>query len=102
RDAGGPACAGAGGAGVAVSELERLSVPANLDEEALEDLATTTGGRLYDAESAGELKDVYSDTASSLGTETVHEEVVVHFVAAGLVLAAAAAAFSLAWSQRLP
>ena len=102
REAGVPVSTIAFGTGVSIIEIEGHYVPANIDKETLEELATTTGGRFYEAESTGELKDVYSDIGSSLGTETVHEEVVVHFVAAGLVLAAAAAAFSLAWSQRLP
>lgn len=90
------------GTGASIIEIDGQYVPANIDKATLERLATTTGGHFYEAESTGELKDVYTDIGSSLGTETVHEEIVVRFVAIALILAAATAATSLLWSQRLP
>ncbi|MEY9212757.1 VWA domain-containing protein [Thermobifida halotolerans] len=90
------------GTGVSIIEIEGHYVPANIDKATLEELAATTGGHFYEAESTGELRDVYSDIGSSLGSETVHEEVVTAFVGAALVLAAATAVVSLVWSQRLP
>lgn len=102
RAAGVPVSTIAFGTGVSIIEIEGHYVPANIDKETLKELAMTTGGRFYEAESTGELKDVYADIGSSLGTETVHKEIVVPFVVVALVLATATAVLSLAWSQRLP
>ncbi|TDQ50709.1 VWA domain-containing protein [Actinorugispora endophytica] len=101
-DTGVPVSTIAFGTGASIIEIDGQYVPANIDKATLERLAETTGGHFYEAESTGELKDVYADIGSSLGTETVHEEVVTQFVGIALLLAAATAATSLAWFQRLP
>ncbi|GLU48467.1 VWA domain-containing protein [Nocardiopsis ansamitocini] len=90
------------GTGASIIEIDGQYVPANIDKAALERLADTTGGHFYEAESGAELQNVYDDIGSSLGTETVHEEIVTRFVAAALLLALATAAASLTWFQRLP
>ncbi|GAA3741512.1 Ca-activated chloride channel family protein [Spinactinospora alkalitolerans] len=90
------------GTGASIIEINGQYVEANIDKDALENLATDTGGHFYEAESESELADVYNDIGSSLGTETIHEEVVAHFVGIALLLAAATATASLIWFQRLP
>lgn len=102
NDASVPVSTIAFGTGASIIEIDGQYVPANIDKATLERLAQSTNGHFYEAESTGELKDVYADIGSSLGTETVYEEIVIRFVAIALLLAAATAATSLAWFQRLP
>ncbi|WP_106582427.1 VWA domain-containing protein [Murinocardiopsis flavida] len=90
------------GTGAAIIEIHGQLVEADIDKAALERLADTTGGNFYEAESGSELSDVYDDIGSSLGTDTVDEEVVTLFVGIALLLAAATATASLLWFQRLP
>ncbi|MFC4561755.1 VWA domain-containing protein [Nocardiopsis mangrovi] len=90
------------GTGAAIIEINGEPVEADIDKEALERLAEGTGGHFYEAESEGELSDVYADIGSSLGSETVDQEIVHWFVLAALVLGTATAVTSLAWFQRLP
>jgi Ca-activated chloride channel family protein len=75
-------------------------VPA--DTDSLRGLAEDTGGQAYEAASGEELGEVYAAIGSSIGTRTERQEVSAWFVGAGLLAAAAAAAFSLAWFSRLP
>ena len=72
------------------------------DTDTLNDLAEATGGRFYNAESAGELRAVYSDIGSSIGYRTEQRDISARFIGLGLLAAVAAAAGSLAWFSRLP
>ena len=90
------------GTGAAMIEIDGYQVPADIDKEALHGLAEDTGGNFYEAESDTELDEVYTDIGSSLGTESVHEEIVTRFVMVAIVLAVATALTSLLWFQRLP
>ncbi|HCT81089.1 MAG TPA: VWA domain-containing protein [Micromonosporaceae bacterium] len=78
-------------------QLQRVPV----DREALAQLAETTGGFFYEAASAEELKRVYDDMGSSLGSRTVPVELTRWFAAAGLLLSLLAGVFSLLWTPRL-
>ncbi|MDQ1670421.1 MAG: Ca-activated chloride channel [Actinomycetota bacterium] len=77
-----------------------LRVP--VDEEALAQIATETGGVAYKAASKDELKEVYADLGSSIGYRTERREVTSWFIGFGLLAALLAAAGSLAWFSRLP
>ncbi|MBB6171823.1 Ca-activated chloride channel family protein [Nocardiopsis mwathae] len=90
------------GTGASIIEINGQPVEANIDKGALERLAQATDGHFYEAESGDELTGVYEDIGSSLGSETVHQEVVTWFVLAALLLAFATALASLLWFQRLP
>ncbi|MDE3722826.1 VWA domain-containing protein [Nocardiopsis sp. N85] len=102
RQEGVPVSTIAFGTGAAMIEIDGYQVPADIDKEALQELAQVTEGHFYEAESETELDDVYEDIGSSLGTETVHEEIVTRFVLIAILLALATAATSLLWFQRLP
>jgi len=84
---------------VTVGDRE-VSVPAN--RAALKQIADDTGGSFFEAASGKELRKVYEDIGSSVGYTTERREVSSWFVGLALVLAALAAAGSLAWSSRLP
>lgn len=90
------------GTGAAIIEINGEPVEADIDKGALEALAADTSGHFYEAQSEGELTDVYDDIGSSLGSETVDREIVTRFVLVGLVLAVAGAAASMLWGQRVP
>lgn len=77
-------------------------IPVPVDADALRELADTTGGTAYEAESDTELRGVYEDIGSSIGWRTEHREITTWVVAAGLLAALAAGAASLIWFSRLP
>ncbi|MFV2198023.1 VWA domain-containing protein [Nocardiopsis sp. LOL_012] len=101
-EAGIPVSTIAFGSGAALIEIDGYQVPADIDKEALMELADGTRGHFYEAASENELNDVYEDIGSSLGTEWVHEEIVTRFVLAALLLGLATAVTSLLWFQRMP
>jgi Ca-activated chloride channel family protein len=77
-----------------------VSVP--VDEAALEDIATATGGKAYTAATEEELADVYRDIGSSVGYITQHREIGTWFVGAAIAALLLTAALSLLWFARLP
>ena len=79
---------------------QRTKVPVNVDE--LRSLADGTGGTAYTAESANDLKSVYSDLGSTVGYDEEQTDVSYRFVGLGLVFLLIASAFSLRWFSRLP
>jgi Ca-activated chloride channel homolog len=82
------------------SGSNEFSVPVNRD--ALRDIARTTDGRFYEAESADELQSVYSNIGSSVGFRTEQREATAWFVGVALAFVLAGAAASLIWTSRLP
>jgi Ca-activated chloride channel family protein len=82
------------------SGSNEFSVPVN--REALRDIARTTDGRFYEAESADELQSVYSDIGSSVGFRTEQREATAWFVGIALAFVLAGTATSLIWTSRLP
>jgi len=90
-----------GTADAAVSvQGQAVSVP--VDTDALETLATATGGQAYTAESGSELEDVYADIGEQVGTTTERQDVSSAFAGMALLVTLGAAGGSLAWSPRLP
>jgi Ca-activated chloride channel homolog len=86
--------------GTVTIDGETVQVPADVD--ALADLAASSGGLSYRAETAAELEAVYADIGSSIGFRTEEREVTSAVLAMALLAALAAAAGSLAWFSRLP
>lgn len=76
-------------------------VPVPVNHEQLQGIAEGTGGSYYSAASAEELSSVYRDLGSQIGYTVERREISTWFVGAGLLLAFAAAAASLLWSNRL-
>jgi Ca-activated chloride channel family protein len=76
-------------------------VPVPVNHEQLQGIAEGTGGSYYAAASAEELSSVYRDLGSQIGYTVERREVTTWFVGIGLLLAFAAAAGSLLWSNRL-
>jgi len=68
-----------------------------IDDQALMQVASITGGKYYPAESAEQLESVFASLPTSLITKHEAVEVTVGFVIAGTVLAAFAVALGRAW-----
>lgn len=79
---------------------EIVQVP--VDPEALAAIADATGGKAYAAATQGQLTDVYASIGSSIGYDTVDEDVTEWFVAGALLGFVVAAGFALTWSNRIP
>jgi Ca-activated chloride channel family protein len=79
---------------------DQYSVP--VDRDALRQIADSTRGRFYEAQSADQLSAVYDDIGSSVGFRTEQREATAWFVGVGLVLVIFGAGASLIWTSRLP
>lgn len=88
--------------GVIQIEGEQGLTPVPVEEGTLRDIASITGGEFFRAESLTELEKVYADIGSTVGFETVEQEVTDRWVGIGLVLMVLSAALSLLWFSRLP
>lgn len=77
-------------------------IPVPPDRETLGAIAEYTGAESFDAQSAATLEKVYARLGSRVGREDRPREVTALWVAAGAVLLAGAAGFSLVGAPRLP
>ena len=82
--------------------VDFIPVPVPVDREALRDIAETTDGKVFEAESAEEIVSVFEDLGEGVGTRTEPREITDGLAIAALVAAALAAAGSLAWFARIP
>ena len=91
----------------AMSELRtiderKLIAIAPPDRDTLARIATVSYGGFFDAETAGRLETIYGDLGAAVATVEHRRELTVGFLAAGLVLFAAAALLGGASRSRLP
>ncbi|MBX3286092.1 MAG: VWA domain-containing protein [Actinobacteria bacterium] len=75
--------------------------PVPSDPASMAQLAEATGGRTYEATSAGALSAVYDQITTQISTVTAQVELTVPLAAAAAVALAAAVAMSMAWSPRI-
>ncbi len=87
--------------GTIVGELGDAQ-PVPVAPEPLAEIAASTGGTAFEAESLDELSMAYTDIGSVVGYEDAEKDVSGWFVGSGLALLALAGSSSLLWSQRLP
>jgi Ca-activated chloride channel family protein len=83
-------------------ERPGVQVPVPVDHGALQKIAETTKGKFFNAESQGELKDVYQDIGTSVGYTTEEKDASALFIGGALVLLMVTSGLSLAWFSRLP
>ena len=76
--------------------------PVPVDQAELRRIARISGGDSYTAASAGELKQVYKDIGSSVGTEKVDKEVTSRYAGFGLAFAILAALGMISLGARWP
>ena len=79
-----------------------MTVPVPVDREALREIAETTGGKVFEADSAEEIVSVFEDIGEGVGTRTEPREITDGLALAALLTAAVAAVGSLAWFARIP
>jgi Ca-activated chloride channel homolog len=79
---------------------QKVNVPVN--EQALAEVARTTGGESLQAETAAELTKVYENLGRSVSVEVQRQEITDWFAAIAVLLLTAAATGSLLWFGRLP
>jgi Ca-activated chloride channel family protein len=70
--------------------------------EPLQEVADTTGGDFYEADSLDELTEAYQDVNTVVGYTTEEREIGGWFIGFGLLLLGIAGLLSVLWSQRLP
>ena len=78
------------------------TIPVPPDEPTMRQIAATTGGKFYKAESAGELREAYENMGSLVSKVERKQEVTFAFLAGGLLLMLAAAAVAVITFPRLP
>ncbi|MGH9210394.1 MAG: VWA domain-containing protein [Acidimicrobiales bacterium] len=76
--------------------------PVPVAPEPLQDIAATTGGEFYAADSLDALTSAYQDVSTVVGYEDQEREIGAWFLGAGLVALGVAGLLSVVWSQRLP
>ncbi|MGZ4671219.1 MAG: VWA domain-containing protein [Ilumatobacteraceae bacterium] len=69
------------------------------DEATLKAVAAATGGKYYQAEDAGQLRDVFAKLPSDIHNQHEEHEISVWFVLAGALLAVGAIGLSLRWNR---
>jgi Ca-activated chloride channel homolog len=72
------------------------------DPQLMQQIATASGARAFNAQSAGELSSIYQHLGNELGTVARKREVTVWFAVAGLALLVLAVAGAVRWGGRLP
>lgn len=75
--------------------------PVPADRETLRTVANATGGSFNTAESAEQLRSVYSNIGKQIGYTKAHKVISWRFLVVGMLLMLAAAGVSLLWSGRL-
>ena len=79
-----------------------VSTPVPPDPTLMKQIATASGGRAFDAQTAGELSSIYDSLGRRLGSVPDKRELTYVFAVGGLVLLLGAAASSVRWTGRLP
>jgi Ca-activated chloride channel family protein len=79
---------------------QRIPVPP--DKDTLRRIATTTGGRFFEAVTADDAEQIYSRIGTRLTSRPEQREVTVAFAGGGFVLLLVGGALSLVWFGRLP
>lgn len=83
-------------------EVSGRREPVPVDRSELARVSRVSGGEAYTATSAGQLKEVYEDIGSSVGTEKVAQEVTSRYAGFGLGLAILAACGLISLGARWP
>jgi Ca-activated chloride channel homolog len=77
-------------------------IPVEPDPETMREIANASGGRSFEAENADDVSHIYETLGSRVATKKEQREITVAFAAGGGLMLAAAAAFGLRTTARLP
>jgi Ca-activated chloride channel homolog len=86
----------------AVINIEGFSIQSQLNEAALKDISTITGGTYYSAADQEGLSHIYSDLKPKLFIHSENIEVTALFAGLGVLFSLIAGALSLLWFGRVP
>jgi len=73
-----------------------------VDEAVLQGIATTTGGKYYYAEAAGQLSKIYSSLGSSFGWQFLSVDILVPMLLLGIFVLLAGGVLSMRWFRTFP
>ncbi|HEY7466373.1 MAG TPA: VWA domain-containing protein [Dehalococcoidia bacterium] len=85
-----------------VLQIQGRNVFTRLDETTLRGMAEATGGRYFNAQDEGDLRQIYDDLSRERVLEDKETEVTFAFAAAALIFSMLAGGLGLAWFNRLP
>lgn len=86
----------------ATLKINGFTVRTRLDEEMLQQIAQTTSGAYFNAQSAQDLQNIYNSLSPQLIIKAEQMEVTSIFAGASILFLLAASLFSLLWFARLP
>ena len=73
-----------------------------VNEQALQEIATTTGGKYYYAEAAGQLSSIYSSLGSAFGWQFLRVDILLPTLILGTLVLVAGGLLSLRWFRLFP
>ena len=73
-----------------------------VDEQALQSIASSTGGHYYFAADEGQLNKIYSDLGSHIGWVTSKVDLTIPVLGLGTLILVVGGLFSLRWFRLLP
>ncbi len=82
-------------------QVRGQDVPVPTDTAAMATIAQASGGKSFDAQTAGQLGAIYDSIGKDVAYEITTHEVTAEFAGLGLVLAIGAGVAGLVWTQRL-
>ena len=92
---------GLGTPGGTVVNIGGRSARVQLDEESLKQIAATTGGQYFNAQTETDLRDIYQNLSTKLVFKSERTEVTAIFTGGAVAMMVAAAALSLLWFSRV-
>lgn len=102
RDQGVPVSAISFGTAYGVVDFENQRLPVPVADDTLRDVARLSGGRLYQAADAEQLKDVYATLQNQFGYDTTRGDASVGWFRLGVMLLVLATVAGLVVNRRLP
>jgi Ca-activated chloride channel family protein len=102
KEAGVPVATIAFGTDYGTIERDGQTIPVPADPEAMKQIADTTGGESFTAETVDQLDTVYEQIRKTVGYDSEERPITAWFTGIGLAIAALAAGAALIWVQRMP
>jgi Ca-activated chloride channel family protein len=82
-------------------ELQGRTIPVPSDPAAMAQVAAVSSGQSFTAQTAGQLKSVYTQIGRTVGYDVHHHEITAWFTGLALAIAMLAAIAALIWTQRI-
>jgi Ca-activated chloride channel homolog len=85
-----------------ILQIQGRNVFTRLDETTLRGMADVTGGKYFNAQDEGDLREIYDDLSRERVVEEKETEITFIFAGAALAISVLAGGLGLAWFNRLP